>query len=587
MRINDRMKISFTERRSAMNFGAIIHMPDSRYCFCLEPGRFLVRLQTGKGDISKVIMHYQDKYIPVRFLDTRKTVAMVRVASDHFRDYYEAEITIDVVCLRYYFELLGPSEEKYYYSNCRILGKEPDDVDRMFDLPQNLREIERFQVPSWAKNSIVYQIFPARFASSHPVADKQWYKTPMKATDDIKGDLKGLISRLDYIKNLGVDIVYMTPIFHSKSSHKYDTIDYYTIDPGFGTTEDLIKLVDKAHSLGMKVMLDGVFNHTAPEFFAFSDLEKNYEASPYRNWYYCQGKPVRPKLFGVKPNYKCFSYFGGMPKLNLENPETGDYFIDVALYWMRIAGIDGWRLDVGDEVSHRYWYKFRNALKAEFPDALIAGEVWHYAADFLQGDNWDTVMNYPFKNAVMDFVAKEDITASELLAELGFLRGNLHSACYPLMWNLIDSHDTPRALHQCGENKDKLRLLAAFQLLLPGMPFLYYGDEVGMTGGPDPDCRRGMLWDPDRQDRNLLRYYQRLIAIRKQFSCLTEGDAVSQTADDDCGVVIIDRGELLLIFHGRSGTVMFPKWKGAQELISGTAFDGTIGSYQAAVLRKY
>ena len=561
-------------------------MPDSRYCYCLTPGRFLIRLQTGRDDIASVVLHYQDKYIPVRFFDTRKKMPMKHVARDVGHDYFEAEICIDVVCLRYYFELTDKAGKRIFFSNCRFWEQKPEDIDRMFDLPQNLREIERFQVPQWAKNKILYQIFPARFASSSPVDEKTWYQAPIKATSDLKGDLKGILSRLDYLQSLGVDIVYMTPIFRSRSKHKYDTIDYYEIDPDFGTTEDLIRLVDRAHELGMKVVLDAVFNHTAPEFFAFADLEKNWETSPYRNWYYCQGKPRRPKIFGVKPNYKCFSYFGGMPKLNLENPETGEYFINVALYWMRTTHIDGWRLDVGDEVSHRYWYRFRTAVKQEFPEALIAGEVWHYAADFLQGDTWDTVMNYPFRNAVMDFVASEEITATELLNELGFLRGNLHSACYPLMWNLIDSHDTPRALHLCGGNKDKLRLLAAFQLLLPGMPFLYYGDEVGLTGGGDPDCRRGMLWDPARQDLQLLEYYRHLIRIRKNHPCLTEGDPCMQMADDDTGTVIMDREKLVLVFHGRKGNVNLPEYKGLTDLITGEAFGGTLGSYGCMVLLR-
>lgn len=568
-----------------MNYGAIAHMPDQRYCFCLRPGCFLIRLQTGRGDLDQVILHYQDKYIPVRFHDTRKKIAMKRVAQDHSHDYFEAELEIDVVCLRYYFELIDQQGNKQYYSNCRFLTHAPDDIDRMFDLPQNLREIEQFVVPQWAKNQVVYQVFPARFASSQPVDDKLWYKTPMKAAADLRGDLKGLISKLDHIKNLGVDILYLTPIFQSKSSHKYDTIDYYAIDPAFGTTEDLLQLVEQAHEMGMRVILDGVFNHTAPEFFAFRDLEENWETTPYRNWYYCNERPRRPKMFGVKPNYKCFSYFGGMPKLNLENPETGDYFINVALHWLRTAHIDGWRLDVADEVSHRYWHRFRTAVKEEFPDALIVGEVWHYAADFLQGDNWDSVMNYHFRTAVMDFAAKETISASEFLNEMGFLRGNLNTACYPLMWNLIDTHDTPRALHECGENKSKLRLLAAFQLLLPGMPFIYYGDEVGMTGGPDPDCRRGMLWDPERQDLELMQYYKKLIEVRKQYPCLTAGDPCDQRAEDEKGLVFIRRKDLLLVFHGRKGSVSLPEYQGKPELLSGETFDGTIDSYQAAVLK--
>jgi len=170
------------------------------------------------------------------------------------------------------------------------------------------------------------------------------------------------------------------------------------------------------------------------------------------------------------------------------------------------------------------------------------------------------------------------------LDEMGFLRGNLNTLCYPLMWNLIDTHDTPRALHECGEHKDKLRLLAAFQLLLPGMPFLYYGDEVGMTGGPDPDCRRGMLWDPEKQDRELLKYYQQLIRVRKQYPCLTDGDPCEQTADDENGLVFIQRKNLLLGFHGRKGSVSIPQYQGFSELLSGKTFDGTVGPYQAIIL---
>ena len=224
-------------------------------------------------------------------------------------------------------------------------------------------------------------------------------------------------------------------------------------------------------------------------------------------------------------------------------------------------------------------------MKREFPDALIVGEVWHYAADFLQGDTWDSVMNYPFRNAAMDFVASGEITASEFLNELGFLRGNLNNACYPLLWNLLDSHDTPRTLHQCGEDKRKMKLLAAIQLLLPGMPFIYYGDEVGMTGGRDPDCRRGMLWDEKRQDRDMLAYYRRLIALRKAWPCLTEGDVDEIGADDESGLVTIRRGELTLLFHGRSGTVKLPQYAGRMELLSEQPFSGARGAYEAAVLK--
>ena len=567
-----------------MNRGAIAHMPDKRYCFCLSPGRFLFRLQTGRDDIEKVILHYRDKYIPVFLLDTRQTTEMKLVARDGCHDYFEAELEIDVVCLRYFFEIVDRTGERIYYCNCRFLSEAPEDNDRMFDLPQNLREIERFEVPDWAKNAVVYQVFPARFASSQPVPEEVWYQAPMDGRADLKGDLKGMADRLEYIRDLGADVLYMTPVFKSNSVHKYDTIDYYTVDPSFGTNEDLIALVEKAHGLGLRVVLDAVFNHTAPEFFAFKDLMEHWPDSSYRDWYYAKEKPVIPKTRLVKPNYKCFGYFGGMPKLNVENPETADYFIDVALYWLRTAKIDGWRLDVGDEVSHYFWKKFRDAVKAEFPDALIVGEVWHYAADFLQGDNWDTVMNYPFLNAAMDFVNDGTITASEFVNELGFLRGNLHNAVIPLLWNLLGSHDTPRVLHRCGGTKKKLKLMAAMQMLLPGSPMIYYGDEVGLAGARDPDCRRGMLWDEARRDRDLLEWYRKLIRLRKAFPQLLEEAPDSVKTDDQRGLVLIEWENLVVAFNGTGKKVSVPAYAGAEDLLGGT-FSGTLQGYQAAVLK--
>lgn len=568
-----------------MDRGAIAHMPDSRYCYCIEPGRFLFRLQTGRDDLIDVKLHTQDKYLPVRFVDTRCVTQMHRVAQDDCHDYYEAELTIDVVCLRYFFQLTDKAGGISYYSNCRFLPQAPTDIDRMYDLPQNKREVERFIVPQWAKNKIVYQVFPSRFATSQQVDPKLWYKAPIHSSTDLKGDLKGIADHLDHLVYLGVDILYMTPIFRSNSTHKYDTIDYYTIDPNFGTKEDLIYLVDKAHALGLRVILDAVFNHTAPEFFAFKDLEENWEHTPYRNWYYTDGKPKHPRIPMKKPNYKCFSYFGGMPKVNLENQETARYFIDVALYWLRTAKIDGWRLDVGDEVSNSFWRRFRTAVKAEFPEALIVGEVWHYAADFLQGDTWDSVMNYPFLNAAMDFVAEGTLPASGFLNELGFLRGNLNTACHPLLWNLLGSHDTPRALHRCGGDKRKLKLMAALQLLLPGMPFIYYGDEVGLTGGRDPDCRRGMLWDQEKQDRDLLRYYRRLIQIRKALPFLTQAPPQETIPDDETGLITLRWPTHTVLFHSHPAPLPLPQYAGLQDELTQAPFPGTLDAYQAVVLK--
>ncbi len=567
-----------------MILSAIQHSSTKRDCFCLEPGRFLIRLRSAKGDLAEVTLHHQDKYLPLKYADTRAEVPMRLLTSDSTLDYWEAEITMDLVCLRYWFELKDRAGKTMYYSNFRFSPAPFTDIDDMFDCPQNLREEERFVTPRWAENKVVYQIFPSRFASSAHVPEAQWYKAPVTFRDDLHGDLRGIIDHLDHLKELGADILYMTPIFRSDSCHKYDTIDYYTVEPSFGTKEDLKELVKKAHSLGLRVILDGVFNHTSREFFAFADIAKNGWDSQYLDWYFIQGFPLRAN-WGEKPNYKTFSYFGGMPKLNVKNPAVARYILEVALYWLRECGIDGWRLDVGDEIGHAFWKQFRREIKAEFPEALIVGEVWHYAEDFLQGDEWDTVMNYPFYQNLLGLTAKGTRTVSEFGENLAFLQGQYHPKVLPLLWNLADSHDTPRLLHHCGGDKRRMKLAAALQLLLPGMPMIYYGDEYAMEGGQDPDCRRGMLWDPMRQDGDMFRWYQAVLRARKACPELLER-AAETLSDDSRELFARVNGNTAALFHCGEGELSLPEWAGVEDLLTGKPFPGKLGYFGCAVLKK-
>ncbi len=569
-----------------MDYAAIRHQGDKNYCFAIEKGHFVFRLQVKRGDIRRAVLHYQDKYIPVSFLDTRAEAEMYRASMDDFHEYYEVRLKFDVVCLRYYFEIEDMDGKIAYYGNCLFQEEPFTDIDRFYDCPQNLREEEMFHMPEWAANKVVYQIFPARYATDKTVEDKVWYRAPIGRGDDLKGNLRGIINRLDHLQALGIDVLYMTPIFKSDSMHKYDTIDYYQIDPSFGTKEDLKELAEKAHERGMRVLLDGVFNHTGLKFFAFADIMEKEEKSEYLDWYYIQEFPLRMN-WGERPTFKTFSYFGGMPKLNLSNPAVQDYVLDVVKYWIRECDVDGCRLDVGDEVSHRFWKRFRTEVKREKPDSLIVGEVWHYAPDFLEGDEWDTVMNYPFLNAVRDLVAYEKITVSEFVNKLGFLKGNLHTKVYPVLFNLIDSHDTPRFLHLCGNDAGKQRLAAAFQLLWPGMPMIYYGDEFGMEGAQDPDCRRGMLWDEKRQNRETFAWYQKMIAIRKAYPSITEGKIESLRTDDENGVLEIKRklGDetVTILFHSGAEKTALPEYQGQKDLVQDDLFDGILKEYQVAV----
>ena len=570
-----------------MEYSAIFHDMDKRFCYAIEKDLFVIRVQVKKDDMKEIILHYEDKYIPMEREDTRKTIVMKKVATSQFHDYYEAQVRMHLICLRYFFEFTDMQGERVYYGNYEFDKEYITNRDRMFDCPQNLREEEMFEVPDWAANKVVYQIFPSRFAASQPVDKKLWYKAPITPMDDLHGDFRGIIDHLDHIQDLGIDVIYMTPSFKSNSCHKYDTIDYYEIDPSFGTKEELKELVQKAHDRGMKVVMDAVFNHTGKEFFAFKDILEKGEKSKYLDWYYIDELPLKGK-WGEIPNFLCFGYYGGMPKLNLKNPEVEKYITDIACYWIRECDIDGWRLDVGDEISHFFWKRFRRAIKAVKKDMLIIGEIWHYAGDFLEGYEWDTVMNYPFYLNLIDLLADEKISVSQFVQNLGYLKGRLHKKCYPLMWNLIDSHDTARFLHLCKDNKKKQHLAAAFQLLLPGMPMIYYGDEYGMPGANDPDCRRGMYWDEEYQDKEMFEWYKRLLQVRKAHTCIVEGElAEAITRDEDETIVLIRKnGEetIALIFNCSNHTKEFKEYAQKQDLLTEKVFDGKVEALDAAVI---
>ena len=250
--------------------------------------------------------------------------------------------------------------------------------------------------------------------------------------------------------------------------------------------------------------------------------------------------------------------------------------------------MDGWRLDVADEISHDFWRSFRKAVKAEFPEALIVGEIWHHAPDFLQGDQWDSVMNYPFYRNILDFVATGTAKASTFAGNLGFQRGNTHSAAYPLLWNLVGSHDTARLLYLCGENKQRQKLAAALQLLMPGMPMIYYGDEVGMTGAQDPDCRRGMLWDEKRQDKDMHCWYRRLLKLRREQPVILNGQITSEEVRDEDGLICMHRRmngqNITLLFHAKEDRIHIPELAGKRDLLNMNVFDGTVNGIAAMVL---
>ena len=348
-----------------------------------------------------------------------------------------------------------------------------------------------------------------------PWGDKTTY------TSMFGGDLQGIIDKLDYLEELGVNLLYLTPIFKSNSAHKYNTTDYFDIDPQFGTVEKAKELVEKCHNRGMKIIFDAVFNHSGSEFFAFKDLADKGEDSKYKDWFFVDDYPVSIE----KCNYYTFGdNHRAMPKFNTSCNEVTEYLLNVGEYWIKEVGIDGWRLDVCDEISHEFWRKFRSRIKSINKNALIIGEIMHEAKSFLKGDQLDTIMNYPFKDSVTDFFGSRTINSEEFSSILSENRMLYMDAVSKQMWNLIDSHDTKRFLTECHNNIDAMKLALVFQFTYLGVPYIYYGDEIGMSGGIDPENRKCMIWDKDKQNLNLFEYYKKLINIRKENNVLIYGD---------------------------------------------------------------
>ena len=459
-----------------------------------------------------------------------------------------------------------------------------------------------FLVPSWAKGAVIYHIFPERFCNGNknndPTKTKGWGKLPVTRHTFYGGDLQGIIQKIPYLAELGVDIIYLTPIFKSPSTHKYDTTDYYRIDPHFGDVKTLKRLVRECHRNNMKIILDGVFGHCGADFFAFRDILKNGPRSKFAGWFYIHSFPIKKR---PKPTYENFVWW--LPRLNTENPEVKKYILAVTSYWMREAKIDGWRLDVGYEIDHEFWKEFRKLVKKINPEALILGEIWYIASPWLRGDQFDSVMNYPFRQLVIDFFVKGKINAKEFDEGLMWIRKSYKPPVSHVLYNLIGSHDTPRFLTLCKNDFRKMMLAVVFQMTYPGMPTIYYGDERGMIGGNDPDSRRAMDWgELEGKRKELLEFYKKLITLRKNHSALEVGEFFIQFVDPKNNLYSYLRRsesqEILIVLNNSTKTrrVAIPSprnWRGVViDLLEGGKYQiirgkihASLGPYSGLVLK--
>lgn len=455
-----------------------------------------------------------------RFTETQETshfLEMKRYARDSQLDHYYAVIeeAEPIRYLRYFFQWETAIQSRFL-SPLGILQELPK--DRFFEyLCTNEQDV--FDLPNWWQDAVVYQIFPERFykgsGSSEPISYEAWGAKPTRE-NFFGGTLRGLMEKMEYLLDLGVNTLYLNPIFESPSNHKYDTVDYFRIDPQFGSLEEFKELLALCHQNGIRVILDGVFNHIGYYSKQFQDVLKNGKESEFADWFYLP----EGKLETEPPNYECVGYYKWMPKLRFSSPSVRRHCLRVGAYWLEV-GIDGWRLDVCDEVDYTFWQEFRRMVKKVNPQAVLLGETWGDGREMMRGDQMDSVMNYLFRDAVMDFIALESIHANEFADLLGKMYSNYPIQTHKGLLNLIGSHDTERFLTAAGGQVAKLKLAAAMQFTLLGVPMIYYGDEHAMEGENDPDCRRTMCWDAMNLD--LLHFYQRMIQIRKENPALRDG----------------------------------------------------------------
>ena len=397
-----------------------------------------------------------------------------------------------------------------------------------------------FETPAWVRDAVFYQIFPERFDRGEPAHDPlglQPWGSPPTNGNFMGGNLQGILDRLGYLTDLGVTALYLTPIFQSPSNHKYDTMDYFTVDPHLGDLKLLRRLVETCHRRGLRVVLDGVFNHCSDQHPFFLDVKRHGQQSRYWNWFHVRNWPI-PDHFAshgeVLHWYDCWWGFHTLPKLNYHHPEVEEYFLNVATYWLREAGTDGWRLDVPNEVIQSFWPKFRRAVKAVKPDAYIVGEIWDDASSWLQGDQFDAVMNYRFQKALIEYFAEEHMDTGAFDRALRDLLLAYPEPATAVMLNLLGSHDTARPMtvvrrRDQARALESLKLMVAMQFTCAGAPCIYYGDEIGLEGDKDPDCRRCYPWGWEQrveeraQRSELLAYYKKLIAVRKANPALRHG----------------------------------------------------------------
>jgi cyclomaltodextrinase / maltogenic alpha-amylase / neopullulanase len=479
-----------------------------------DAGKLALRLQTRTNDVSMVELVANGKSYP----------AKLKFSDDMYAT-YEAHTPWN-----------KKSDVKY---NFIVRSGKASTSTATYNLKAS--KFKPFAVPNWVQGGVIYQIFPDRFAnadkSNDPADVVAWNGKPTYS-NRMGGDAAGIKLRAMYLKELGIQSIYYNPIFVAPSNHRYDATDFLKVDKEIGTNKEFNDLTAHLHKMGIRTILDFAFNHTATDSEFFKDLIANGADSKYKNWYFPKSFPIKVQ---ENPNYEAWYGFPSMPKLNVLNPETKQYLLDVCSYWAKTGKIDGMRLDVANEVDQNFWRTMRPFVKGINPDMWIVGEIWGDGSPWLGGDQFDSVMNYQFRGATISCIAKSQMPISTYAARLMAVHNSYAPQVSRNMMNLLGSHDTPRFLNECNFDADLARLAATIQFTWIGAPSVYYGDELGMFGGADPENRKGMEWEKATPSNPFLKHYKKLCALRTKTQAFGDGDVEFILTDDNKQVGVFSR----------------------------------------------
>ena len=513
-----------------MDLAAIFHEARTPMCCMTDPETLQITLRTGR-EVERAELICADPY-EAGIAGGEEAWQGRRIAMEPWLELEHHQLWRIVLKppfrrLRYVFALTQAQEQWYCYEDGLRPVLQLDGRVQCFQMPW-MNPADCIAPPDWVRHTVWYQVYPDRFCrggSGRPGA-LPWRHGPVTNAERFGGDLAGIAQKLPYLAGLGVNGLYLNPIFAARSFHKYDTTDYTRVDPDFGTEADLQELVRQAHANGIRVMLDAVFNHCGPDFAPWRDVVEKGPGSAWRDWFFVNRWPVEEGRTD-DGRYFSFSFHGGMPKLNTNHPAVQDYLIGLCEDWVRRYDIDGLRFDVGNEISHAFLRRLRVRLKALKPDLYLLGEIWHDAPAWLEGDEYDAVMHYPLQSAVRRFFEDESLPARAF----GWQAGRCLAAYAPQVsaaqFTLLDSHDPIRLRSRVRSEDEFWQQLAAL-FTLPGSPCIYYGTELALEGGRDPDCRRCMPWDEldTGAGRARLDAMRSLIALRRTEPDL-QGSAVT------------------------------------------------------------